>query len=202
MVSMFLKPTLIDMTTKSNMTLRKGKRVSSQIDTLVLHQTAKSRGNVPDLYKHLAVHLVLMPNGGILKLHPFEALTWSSNAFNDDCIALEVAGNFATDRGVWQEPGNGKDVLTQQQISEGRSLVRLLHEDYGIRYIYAHRQGWTPKPGQDPKVNQRGNCPGPEIWYNLGQWAVDNLRMDDGGPGYFEGNGSPIPDSWRRPLRR
>ncbi len=30
---------------------------------------------------------------------------------------------------VAKEPGNGKDVLTQQQISEGRSLVRLLYEE-------------------------------------------------------------------------
>jgi hypothetical protein len=28
---------------------------------------------------------------------------------------------------------------------------------------------------------------------------VKELGMSDGGNGYREGNGSPIPDSWRRP---
>ncbi len=57
--------------------------------------------------------------------------------------------------------------------------------------MFAHRQGEAE--------NARGNCPGPDIWYNVGEWAVRELAMSDGGKGYKEGNGSPIPDNWRRP---
>lgn len=32
---------------------------------------------------------------------------------------------------------------------------------------------------------------------SVGQWAIDKLGMSDGGPGYVEGTGQPIPDAWR-----
>jgi hypothetical protein len=68
-----------------------------------------------------------------------------------------------------------------------------LQEHYGISFVFTHRQGEL--------LRRRGNCPGPEIWYHVGQWAVDELGMSDGGRGFKERRGTAIPDSWRRPLK-
>ena len=32
----------------------------------------------------------------------------------------------------------------------------------------------------------------------MGQWAIDNLGLNDGGPGFKVGTGNPIPDLWRK----
>jgi hypothetical protein len=58
----------------------------------------------------------------------------------------------------------------------------------GLTHILAHRQS----------SDSRTNDPGPEIWYGVGQWAVENLGLKDGGPGYkHSAGGAPIPDEWR-----
>jgi hypothetical protein len=80
---------------------------------------------------------------------------------------------------------------SNDQVNGGCILLKYLQETYGISFIFAHRQGENP--------NDRGNCPGPDVWYCLGEWAKHNLGMSDGGPGYTESNGGAIPDSWRKP---
>ena len=82
-------------------------------------------------------------------------------------------------------------MLSAQQIDGGRDLVKYLNETYSISFVFVHRQGEAE--------DLRGNYPRPDIWYNIGEWAVGELGMNDGGKGYKEWNGSPIPDSWRRP---
>ena len=81
-------------------------------------------------------------------------------------------------------------MLSAQQIDGRRDLVKYLNETYSISFVFVDRQGEAE--------DLRGNCPRPDIWYNIGEWAVGELGMNDGGKGYKEWNGSPIPDSWRR----
>ncbi|MFN7999717.1 MAG: hypothetical protein U0X75_01730 [Acidobacteriota bacterium] len=57
-----------------------------------------------------------------------------------------------------------------------------------MTHVLAHRQS----------SGQRENDPGPDIWYHVGQWAIDNLGLKDGGPGFKVGTGNPIPDLWRK----
>lgn len=192
MVEMWLAPDILDRTAKTPTHYRSRNRPSAQIDTVVLHQTSFNRGSIPDNYLSVHAHFVVLPDGTIVQLHPIEAYLVASSAFNDDAISVEVVGNFPDERGVYWEPqANGRSVLSPQQIGGGCDLVRYLRDKYVISFVFAHRQGELE--------NLRGNCPGPDVWYNIGQWAVDNLGMDDGGKGYKEGKGSPIPDSWRRP---
>jgi N-acetyl-anhydromuramyl-L-alanine amidase AmpD len=192
MADMWLAPDILDRTAKTPGHYRKRNRMSVQIDTVVLHQTSFNRGSVPDNYLTVHAHFVVLPDGTIVQLHPIETYLVASSAFNDDAISVEIVGNFPDERGVYWEPqANGRSVLSPQQISGACDLVRYLRNTYVISFVFAHRQGELE--------NLRGNCPGPDIWYNVGQWAVDNLGMDDGGKGYKELNGSPIPDSWRRP---
>jgi len=158
----------------------------------VLHQTSFSRGSAPDNYLTVHAHFVVLPEGTIVQLHPIETYLVASSAFNDDAISVEVVGNFPDERGHYWKPGEyGRSVLSPQQIDGGCDLVRYLRDTYGVSFIFAHRQGEVE--------DSRGNCPGPDVWYNIGQWAVNELGLSDGGKGYKEGKGSPIPDSWRRP---
>ena len=192
MVGMWLPPDIVDRTAKTPRHYRIRNRMSVQIDTVVLHQTSFSRGSAPDNYLTVHAHYVVLPNGTIVQLHPIDAYLVASSAFNDDAISVEVVGNFPDERGTYWSPNeNGRSVLSAQQIDGGRDLVKYLNQTYSISFVFAHRQGEAE--------NLRGNCPGPDIWYNIGEWAVGELGMSDGGKGYKEGNGSPIPDSWRRP---
>jgi hypothetical protein len=77
--------------------------------------------------------------------------------------------------------------VTQAQIDAGRTLVKYLIKKIGLTHVLAHRQS----------SGSRENDPGPDIWYGVGQWAVDNLGMKDGGPGFKIDSGNPIPDEWR-----
>ncbi len=169
---------------------RKGKpREMSKVYALVLHQTAFSRGNDTTKYDRIPVHFVIVPNGKIIQLHPLSAYLWSSNGFNSGSVAVEFVGNFPNTKGkCWEAKKFGCHKLTQEQINSGRALIRHLINTMGLTHVLAHRQS----------SGQRENDPGPDIWYHIGQWAVDNLGMKDGGPGFKVGSGKPIPDEWRR----
>jgi hypothetical protein len=188
MSGMWIPPEILDMTAKTPRGYRVRNRMSVQIDTAVLHQTSFSRGNLPDNYLSVHAHFVVLPDGSIAQLHPVEAYLVASSAFNEDAISVEVVGNFPDERGhYWEGAKYGRSLLSQQQIDGGCDLLRCLKETNGISFVFAHRQGEA--------ADLRGNCPGPDVWYNMGEWAVRELGMDDGGKGYKEGNGSPIPDS-------
>jgi hypothetical protein len=167
---------------------RKGRRDPSTVKYLVLHQMAFSRGNNPDRYNAVTAHYAILPNGRILQLHPVSALLWASNGFNRKSVAVEFAGNFPNTRGkCWETGKYGCHKLTQAQIAAGRYLVKHLIEQIGLTHIFAHRQA----------AKTRENCPGPDIWYHIGQWAIDNMGLKDGGPGYKIDLGHAIPDAWR-----
>ena len=57
----------------------------------------------------------------------------------------------------------------------------------GLTHVLAHRQS----------SGTRENDPGPDIWFDVGQWAVNTLGLKDGGPGFKIDTGNPIPDEWR-----
>lgn len=167
---------------------RKGRRDPATVKALVLHQMAFSRGNNPDRYNGVTAHYAILPNGRILQLHPISALLWASNGFNRKSVAVEFAGNLPNIKGKCWEPGKfGCHKLTQEQIEAGRYLVKSLKDRIGLTHIFAHRQA----------LASRENCPGPDIWYNVGQWALNNLGLSDGGARYKIGTGNPIPDAWR-----
>jgi hypothetical protein len=194
MTEMWLPPSIVDMTAKTPKAYRVLTRKSAMIDCIVLHQTAMNRGNDPQRYLEVHAHYVVLPDGTPVQLHPIDSYLVASSAFNNDAISIEFVGNFADENGQWWRPKEfGADIPPQEQIDGGFGLVKLLslRTDYAIGFIFAHRQGEAP--------DLRGNCPGPDIWYGVGQTAVDTLGLDNGGKGYTEGAGAAIPDSWRRP---
>jgi len=155
---------------------------------LVLHQMAFSRGNEPKKYDTVTAHFAILPDGKITQLHPETALLWASNGFNAGSVAVEFAGNFPNTKGkCWEAKKFGCHKVTPEQIEAGRYLVEYLIKKIGLTHILAHRQS----------SGSRENDPGPDIWYNVGQWAVEKHGLKDGGPGFKVGSGNPIPDAWR-----
>ncbi|HEX6041289.1 peptidoglycan recognition family protein [Longimicrobium sp.] len=170
----------------------RGKRKSlkrTDFKALVLHQMGFSRGDNPARYDDVTAHYAITPNGTILQLHPDAAYLFASNRFNRFSVAVEFAGNFPNRKGsCWKPQKHGCHTVTPRQISAGRCLVRHLVAKLGITQVLAHRQSSA----------MRENDPGPDLWLNVGQWAVDNLGLSDGGPGYKIDDGKPIPPDWRK----
>lgn len=181
---------IIDLTAQSDRSVPKGTRDPRSVYALVLHQMACCfrRRDPLRSYLRIKAHFAILPEGQILQLHPVSALIWASHGFNSCSVAVEFAGNFPSTRGRWWKGEKyGRNQVTPAQIEAGRCLVRHLIRTMGLRVVVAHRQS----------SNMRGNDPGPDIWYHVGQWAVDTLGLSDGGPGFKIGTGSPIPDEWR-----
>ncbi len=175
----------------------KNKRIRQRdprtVNALVLHQMAFSRGSDPAKYNNVTAHYAILPDGKILHLHPISALLYASNGFNARSVAVEFAGNLPDTRGkCWSPQTHGCNRLTQAQIEAGRYLIQYLIKAIGLKFVFTHRQSYGMKE----------NDPGPDIWYYVGQWAIQNLRLGDGGPGFRLPKGKPIPDSWRSWGRR
>lgn len=186
---------IIDLTVQSDRSVRKGTRDPKTVYALVLHQMACCfrRRDPLKSYLRIKAHFAILPEGQILQLHPVSALIWASHGFNARSVAVEFAGNFPSTRGRWWKGEKyGRNQVAPAQIEAGRCLVRHLIRTMGLRVVLAHRQS----------SNMRENDPGPDIWYHVGQWAVDTLGLSDGGPGFKIGTGNPIPDEWRTWGRR
>ena len=167
---------------------RKGTRAPGKVYALVLHQMAFSRGSDSTRYDRVTAHFAILPDGKILQLHPVSALLWASNGFNAGSVAVEFAGNFPNVKGrCWAADRFGCHRVTDEQIMAGRYLVDHLIRTIGLTHVLAHRQS----------SGTRENDPGPDIWYHVGQWAVQTRGLRDGGPGFKVGTGNPIPEMWR-----
>ena len=91
-----------------------------------------------------------------------------------------VVGNCPDERGThWKQSESGR--VCSQRIDGGRDLVKYLNETYSSSFVFADREG----------AAENLRIPGPDIGYNIGERAVGELGMSDGG--------SPIRDGWRRP---
>jgi peptidoglycan hydrolase-like protein with peptidoglycan-binding domain len=181
---------IIDLTAQADKSLRKGTRDPKKVYALVLHQMACCFAPKDPVKRFLGLngHFAILSDGRILQLHPVSALLWASNGFNAGSVAVEFAGNFPNTAGKWWEGEKfGRNQVTPAQLDAGRYLIRHLLRTMGLTHVLAHRQS----------SGTRENDPGPDIWFHVGQFAVENLGAKDGGPGFKIGTGNPIPDAWR-----
>lgn len=184
---------IVDRTALTPKSKRVGKRDPKTVYALVLHQMAFSRGSNPKRYDTVTAHYAILPDGTILQLHPVDAYLNASNGFNARSVAVEFAGNFPSTRGrCWRPETYGCHKVTPAQIEAGRYLIQHLVRQIGLTHVLAHRQS----------SGSRENDPGPDLWYHVGQWAIDNLGLKDGGAGFKVGSGHPIPAEWRTWGRR
>lgn len=181
---------VIDLTASADKSQRKGTRDPKTVYALVLHQMACCFAPADPLKRFLTVgaHFAITNDGRILQLHPVSVLLWASNGFNERSVAVEFAGNFPSTSGRWWEGEKfGKNRPTAAQVTAGRQLIRHLMRTMGLTHVLAHRQS----------SGTRENDPGPDIWFDVGQWAVNTLGLKDGGPAFRIGTGNPIPEEWR-----
>jgi hypothetical protein len=179
--------TIEDLTGSANPARRISQRDASDVDSLVLHQMGFDRGDSPLSYLNVAAHYVILRGGAIGQLHNHSEYLNSSNGLNARSVAVEFAGNMPSARGRYYSPERfGRHRVTPQQVASGRFLVRHLRDTIGITHVFAHRQA----------TNGHTNCCGPDVWFNIGQWAV-TIGLSDGGYGFTIGPGKTIPHSWR-----
>ncbi|MBD0295688.1 MAG: N-acetylmuramoyl-L-alanine amidase, partial [Flavisolibacter sp.] len=145
----------------------------------------------PESYLSTGAHFCILFDGRIIQLHPFSRMIWHGHCISPRSVAVEFEGNFPNIKGKWwidkEAKFPDKDVPTQQQYEAGRFLASYLKIVLGTTHILAHRQS----------SKDRENDPGPDIWYNVGQWAVEKLGLSDGGPTFKCGDGNPILPEWR-----
>ncbi len=167
-------------------------RKQAVVDSIVLHHMAYNIGNDLKDYRKVGAHYAVMADGQVGQLYDDLDFLNASNGFNPRSVAIEFAGNFPTLSYHWWKDKKrtipDRCYLTPAQIRAGRCLLATLKARLpGIRYVYAHRQS----------SGSRENDPGPDVWFNIGQWAIDNLNLTDRLPRTHIGSGQPIPDSWR-----
>jgi len=163
--------------------VNKRHRALNTIDALVLHSTAGPERKLKRYYD-FSVHFVITPSGTIYQLHDESVRCNGSSGFNSRSVAVEFVGHFKQGNGKWNKNNNLRHVPTKQQIESGRSLVKYLKRTLHIKYVLAHAQA----------ANK--NCPGPEIWYNVGEWAINNGFSANGTKIAVPG-GKSIASIWR-----
>lgn len=180
----------------------KGYREWSSIRGITLHQTAVDFGTNPRRLLNVPVHGATLRDGSIVLLHDPTDYMYHANSFNKHDIGIEVScrasgieGNADT---LWLpkslrgkgEPLSHASEATDDQLEATRVLIMhyvdLVESKGGkIEYIHAHRQS----------SKSRTSDPGSRIWRECGVWAIDELKLTAGPPGWSSG-GYPLPDAW------
>jgi hypothetical protein len=162
------------------------------VDAIVLHSMSFEWSRYPiGIYDKVNCHFAVTRSGKVLHLHDLTVFLNASGGFNRRGIAIEFEGNPPGPRGkAFMEEKFGNHTPTLAQIFAGRGLVQMLKAEHWVSHIFAHRQS-------EGKGGVRGNCPGPHVWFNVGEWAKSQLGLSDGGPGFAISGGTPIPQTWR-----
>lgn len=216
----------IDLTSKSNVQTengrrRKGVRKMSGLLRLCWHQTAfvwrpyleSLRLKKYTAHHKMNAHALIDSDGSILLLHNFMYYLWTANAFNPDCLSIEILGNFEAIQGSgkWYKGDKfGRARPTREQIIRCRQLTIWLYDPeqgpandqlpkpllewrlhvrkYGnpLAWVNTHRES----------TDDRSSDCGSEIWYHVIEWAYWFFK---GGltQGPKKGRGETIPTVWR-----
>lgn len=188
--------TMIDMRSKAPPEQIDYIRGLEKTTAVVLHQTGFFgwKDSNP-LWPKIKAHFVVRQDGRVqINYDPEVRMTTGSNAANSFAVTIEHEGNFPNANGNAFKPEKfGVSHLKDHpaQVEASRKLVAALKAiSPNMTAVFAHRQ-WS---------DNRENCPGPEIWRAVGEWAKQHLGLTDGGPGWKWDPGEPIPDTWRAPL--
>lgn len=182
----------------------KGTRDWSKIKGITLHQTAVDFGTNPRRLLNVPVHGATLRDGAIVLLHEPTAYMWHAHTFNKQDIGIEVSCRAAGIEGLGSSlwlPKKFKKLkddarlehareATDEQLESTKELVRyyvaLVAENGGkIEFIHAHRQS----------SKSRVSDPGSRIWKAVGVWAIEELGLSSGPPGWKAG-GTALPDAW------
>lgn len=160
-------------------------REPTQINTVVLHQmsvfhqdalpalTLDSDISDDHSLDHVIAHFVVRSTGEILYTHDVQYVLNSVSGRRG--IDIEFEGRYGNQRA----PESSR--LSAEAIRSGRRLLLWL-QAYLTSLAYIHPHGQLQSHGS----GKRDSCPGPDIWVNIGEWAVANLGLtaDQTFPGY------------------
>lgn len=187
---------LTDRTSASPGRYRLRDRALDEIDLVVLHQTGTRAGLPRSTLDRTRAHALILDSGEILHLHPWAArLRYGSGPWNARCITIEhranLPGRYVAGRGRWWRPDLvPPDVwdpdARRAQVLASRQLLRLLRSELpALRYVAGHRMVQRGK----------GGCPGPDLWREVGEWAIAELGLE---LAEVAPTGSSLPPDWRR----
>ncbi len=189
-----MTPQIVDLTAQAPAGYRIRTRPASDVRAVVLHQTGFSgwRADNP-MWAKVRAHFVVRHDGSVLMLHhPMTRMRYGSGPCNAQGVTVEHEGNYPSAHGVyWRPEKYGRDVLDQhpEQVTASRALVRMLTADYPtIGLVIGHRHIDARK----------ANCPGPDLWREVGQWSIDQLGLREPDP---LPEGLAVPGSWRGAAR-
>jgi hypothetical protein len=180
----------------------KGMRRWSQIDSIVLHQTACVLSTL-ERWRTVPIHIGVPRtsgyNGKFLQIHPLTAYLYHANSLNSRSVGIEIEGNFhgiAGKDSTWWAKGGGPHTLEKAQLDAARLSIGWIVSEAraaggSIKRIHAHRQA---------SANRRSD-PGDVIWREVGIWAMDTYQLSDGGSAFKVGDGYRLPDEWTGQAR-
>lgn len=155
----------------------RGLRRPDQVSAVMLHTTAVS-GMHGRRGLGIPCHASIGSDESVTLCHHADRIVYHGHAANRFSYGIEISGDC--------------DFDAASQITRGRLLLvhfrawrRSVAGDDALCYVMAHRQSHS----------SRVRDPGPVIWRELGQWAIDELGYREGP---VVGSGRPIPDEWRR----
>jgi len=213
----------IDLTAKSNVETdkgrrRKGTRKFTRLVRFCWHQTAfiwrpylvsKAQKRYTTHHK-MNAHILFDVDGMIIIIHNFFYYLWTANAFNPDCISIEVLGNFEgiQGSGKWYKGDKfGRVRPTREQIIRCRQFtIWMLDPEQGPaddklpKPLLEWRLGVREHGNPLKKVNthressgdRAGDC-GSELWYHVGEWTMAKTAMVHGEK---KGKGETLPPEW------
>lgn len=179
-----------DWTDRSPLSYRVRPRRLVEVKAVVLHQTSFEWDEKNSMWAKVKAHAVVHRSGLITDLHGLLVrMLYGCGHGNVWAYNVEFEGNLRmgwNDAGAevfWMPEKFGRSVLTEQQIETGRALVAWLKSQVPGIMVGTHRLVEVLKSG----------CCGPDVWREVGQYAVDELDM----PELPVSGGRPIPMSWR-----
>lgn len=185
-----------------------------QVRGVTLHQTACWMGEKPERYWHIGAHFAVTREGRIFRMADLDRLVIHGNGWNNQCVGIEVDGLYAGLEDdpntipnealltTWNDPTTKVRETPMKVTAESMTRLRQL-----LRWIYFEiaRNGGAQKVlgAHRQSSGNRENDPGQAIWQSSAVPIQAELRLSDGGPGFFltnppehGGNGKPIPTAW------
>lgn len=140
------------------------RRNTASVTAIMLHQTGFVSAS-DERMNYVIANYAVMQDGRVLRLRPLDNAL-NSIGTNERAIDIEIVGDYPSREAIRRATSGA--VLPPpplEQIRRTRELVKWLKREHGLSQIYCHAQ-FTPK-----------NCCGPQLWYNIGEWAISNLGM-------------------------
>ena len=163
---------VIDLTASADKSQRKGTRDPKTVYALVLHQMACCFAPADPLKRFLSCrralrdHCTTAASCSCIRCRP------SCGRRTDSTSAASRWSSRATSPARAVDGGRAKNSArnrpTAAQVAAGRQLIRHLMRTMGLTHVLAHRQS----------SGTRENDPGPDIWFDVGQWAVNTLGFE------------------------